>query len=112
MQYGCPNSRIVEKITPLLKEYPERELYVYDPKGRPSNGLQFYMTQIIPVIDVKAVRSLAKRSDASQAVPLVLTRTKYLPYLEKAVGIASFRVEEIDSHWAFMVPLQEPETTP
>jgi 4-amino-4-deoxy-L-arabinose transferase-like glycosyltransferase len=112
LEFPNDMKQLLHKITPLLKAYPEHQLYVYDRKGRPLNGLQFYMTDIIPVIDVKAVRSLAKRSDASQAVPLVLTRTKYLPSLKKAVGIASFRVEKIDSHWAFMVPLQEPETTP
>ena len=93
-----------KEMSVVLKNYPQHKIYIIG--KHKIAGLEFYLKEIIPVINAKEYREIAKNK-SSQETPLFLIKKKNLEdkeesqLIEEITAIDKLNIREVQDYWAF-----------
>ncbi|MCD6287773.1 MAG: glycosyltransferase family 39 protein [Candidatus Hydrogenedentes bacterium] len=96
--------RLAADITPILKKYPNHQLY-----SKHRFGLQFYLGYTIPDFAHFTISDVMKNSKETGLVSLVLCKSHNLAKLDKQYNISRFTIETANPFWSVIVATEPKE---
>jgi len=100
MENAADMAKLSAALKPIREQYPQHKFYVA--KKLRLNGLEFYMHEDIPQVDIEDIPRIVEEAKNAAVVPLILVTNKEAAQLG-SVGLESlFEAQKVNKFWAVL----------